>query len=338
MASKLLTIAIPTYNRASTLSLLLNSLATEISGLDEFVDILISDNASTDATQEVVASFLQAWPSAKLVRNLTNLGADENFCRCIEGACSQYFWLLGDDDLPRAGLIRSLVALLKQETPDLIYLHSQWSRGFTPELQKAKVGRLSYSYMGRLDFARHVHVWFTFISGIVVNRNFLMQINGLAQLRRFAGTNLVQLGWVLDVLKNGQRNIYISSTCILAKAENSGGYALVTVFGKNFTKIVRDVFGADSPVSNAIIWRSVVAYLPKLIWNARFTNAKKFQADDPWVELKSGLSSYIYFWLVLTPISLAPKMVAFVFLVASVISRKLLRYVDCLCFRLRNMH
>lgn len=330
MTAKLLTIAIPTYNRAATLHLLLETLIGELAGLEDAVEVLVSDNASSDPTPEVMAHFQQAWPSARLVRHPANLGADENFCRCIEGTSGRYFWLLGDDDLPKAGMIRRLLALLEQESPDLIYMHSQWSRELTPALQNADSGALVYSRMGQLDFARRVHVWFTFISGMVVNRDCLMQAGGAEAIRRFPGTNLVQLGWVLAVLLSGQRHIYVSSPCILAKGGNSGGYALVAVFGRNLTSIVRKVFGEDSAVAKAIVRRNIVSYLPRLIWSARFASigSQKFEQEDFLLELKTSLSRYVYFWLLLMPISLAPKSIAFPFLLLSMICSKFLRFID----------
>ena len=50
----LLTIAVPTFNRASDLSLLLASVQTEIAAADEgCVEVLVISNASTDATDGV---------------------------------------------------------------------------------------------------------------------------------------------------------------------------------------------------------------------------------------------------------------------------------------------
>ena len=55
----LLTIAIPTYNRAADLAAALEHLAGQpgISGGE--VELLVSDNCSTDATGEVVKKFIE---------------------------------------------------------------------------------------------------------------------------------------------------------------------------------------------------------------------------------------------------------------------------------------
>ena len=61
---KILTVAIPTYNRAKYLDLLLSGLLSQVEDLRGWVDIVISDNCSTDGTREVVRrSALPAQPA-----------------------------------------------------------------------------------------------------------------------------------------------------------------------------------------------------------------------------------------------------------------------------------
>lgn len=315
--SKLLTIAIPTFNRAETLSLLLNALLLELPGLEDHIDVIIGDNASTDRTPKVTAAFKAAWPTATVLRHDQNLGADENFCQCIDQITTRYFWIIGDDDLPKTRVIRSTVDLLERENPDLVYLQSEWSNEVTSAAQGIQVEQLRYKYMSQLDFARRVNVGFTFISGVVVNRDTFLRRSGMAAIRRFTDTSLVQLGWVLDVLRHGNRFIHVEDPCILAKATNSGGYAVVAVFGRNFIQIVLDCLGNESPVARAIVRRNIIGYLPQLIWNVRFASFGDFHREDNWHSLKGTLSRHLFFWLVLTPISQGFKPIAWIFLKAS---------------------
>lgn len=53
-AKKLLTICIPTYNRSQLLDKQLNWLAQEIVGIESNYEIIISDNCSTDRTQDII--------------------------------------------------------------------------------------------------------------------------------------------------------------------------------------------------------------------------------------------------------------------------------------------
>ncbi|RZK38834.1 MAG: glycosyltransferase, partial [Hymenobacter sp.] len=53
----LLSIAIPTYNRADLLSKTLESVYQQISSVADRVEVIVSNNASTDHTQQVVEAY-----------------------------------------------------------------------------------------------------------------------------------------------------------------------------------------------------------------------------------------------------------------------------------------
>ena len=108
---KLLTIAIPTFNRKDCLRLALESI---ISQCDERIEVLVSDNASSDGTEEMVRRY---FPMVKYYRNAENLGM-KNFRLCYEKSNGRYMMLLGDDDViveNRLGIILSFL----EENPDL---------------------------------------------------------------------------------------------------------------------------------------------------------------------------------------------------------------------------
>lgn len=328
MGKKLLTIAIPTYNRAETLRLLLITLLDELDGLRDYVDVIVSDNASSDRTSDVTNDFSVAWPAAVIVHHESNLGAEENFCQCVERVRTPYFWLLGDDDLPKKGAVRKIVDLLSIESPDLVYLSSKWSKEIICSDTDEEVVKLDWIAMSRIDFARQVNVWFTFISGVIVNSESLKKYCESINIRRYVGTSLVQLGWILELLRGGGRFIYVDTVCVLAKGANSGGYALIEVFCENFTSIVQESLAGYPSVSRVIISRNVVGYLPRLVWGARFSNNKRYYDEKIWVRLKNTLSSYPFFWMILTPISIAPRVVALPFLLLAIIGNKLLKTID----------
>jgi glycosyltransferase involved in cell wall biosynthesis len=91
----LVTIGIPTYNRAAaTLPVALRS------ALDQTyrnIEIVVSDNASTDATEALVRGYADS--RIRYVRHPQNIGANNNFNFCVEQARGAYFLLLHDDDL-----------------------------------------------------------------------------------------------------------------------------------------------------------------------------------------------------------------------------------------------
>jgi len=87
------TIGIPTYNRADFLR---RSLECAVSQTCPDLEIIVSDNASTDGTAEVVRSF---GDRVRYHRNPTNLGATANFEKVLELASGDFFSWLQDDDL-----------------------------------------------------------------------------------------------------------------------------------------------------------------------------------------------------------------------------------------------
>lgn len=94
MADPIVTVCIPTYNRASLLKETIESVL-----LQTFHDftLLIVDNASEDATEAVVGSFDDS--RINYVRNAQNIGLRGNWNRCLTLARGQYISILPDDDL-----------------------------------------------------------------------------------------------------------------------------------------------------------------------------------------------------------------------------------------------
>jgi len=120
MTTRLLTIGIPTYNRAhrigQTLDSVLKQLPQELVGQ---VDILVSDNASTDETAALIQSY-QAKHAVRISysRNKKNLGYDHNVDMLFKKAEGQYVWTLADDDVLKESAIKRVLTLLI-EHPEL---------------------------------------------------------------------------------------------------------------------------------------------------------------------------------------------------------------------------
>lgn len=114
---KILTIAIPTFNRSK---LLKRTLETLYSQLTDDVEILVSDNASTDDTTEMIITY---FPKVKYYRNEKNIGPDKNFLQCYKLATGKYIWLLGDDDIVFDKAIDKVVAVLKKEAVSLLTMN-----------------------------------------------------------------------------------------------------------------------------------------------------------------------------------------------------------------------
>lgn len=91
----LVTIALPTFNRAS--SYLRQALESALNQTYQDLDIIVSDNCSTDSTETLVRRFQD--PRLRYFKHDTNIGANNNFNFCLSQARGEYFLLLLDDDL-----------------------------------------------------------------------------------------------------------------------------------------------------------------------------------------------------------------------------------------------
>ena len=92
----LVTIAIPTYNRAgSYLRTALESALRQTYGQTE---VLVIDNASTDHTPDLVRSYEEAYPQLRYIRRPENQGPTDNFEHCLDLAEGEFFLMLHDDD------------------------------------------------------------------------------------------------------------------------------------------------------------------------------------------------------------------------------------------------
>lgn len=109
MADVTVTVGIPTFNRAALLAETIESVRSQT-----FTDfrLVISDNASTDATSEVVRSFGDE--RIKYVRSERNVGALANFNRLIALAGTEFLVLLPDDDILYPSHLEECVSLLRR--------------------------------------------------------------------------------------------------------------------------------------------------------------------------------------------------------------------------------
>lgn len=122
----LLTIGIPTYNRAAFLSRLLQQLKAEAEPFGSRVEVLVSDNASSDNTPQVIGEH-QSWAQMRVCRQKANIGALLNGIEVIRQARGQYVWMIGDDDLFAAGAIANVVEFLEKNKVGAAILNFKFS-------------------------------------------------------------------------------------------------------------------------------------------------------------------------------------------------------------------
>ncbi len=100
------TIGLPTYNRAD--HYLRSALDCALEQTWDGIEIIVSDNCSSDETPDVVASYSD--PRIRYFRQPTNIGPNNNFNFCVEQARGEYFLLFPDDDRIDPDMIEACMA------------------------------------------------------------------------------------------------------------------------------------------------------------------------------------------------------------------------------------
>ena len=102
----LISVLIPTYNRVTTLEQCVRS--AQAGGYDR-LEIIISDNASTDGTQELARRLAAEDPRIVFLEHAKNLGPLPNWRACLERATGDYVHWLWSDDWVEPAFYRTLM-------------------------------------------------------------------------------------------------------------------------------------------------------------------------------------------------------------------------------------
>lgn len=163
----LLSICVPTYNRADCLEVLLSTLVKECESHAEDVEIVVSDNASTDTTPQIADRY-SGHDFLHWHRQTRNIGAPANVASCaMELANGRFCWIIGDDDLVLPGGVEKVLkslqcnpaheilfvnfAAIEYET--IRILASKWDPDFRPEPEKLESREhVSKAYPSAIDF------------------------------------------------------------------------------------------------------------------------------------------------------------------------------------------
>jgi len=115
----ILSIIIPTYNRSKYLEKCLNSV---LSHEGDYYEIIVSDNASPDSTQELMKQYTNN-PRVRYYRNDINLGAMKNIYKATAYAQGEYILWLSDDDYLLPSALSKVISAINLH-PEAAYIYS----------------------------------------------------------------------------------------------------------------------------------------------------------------------------------------------------------------------
>ncbi len=170
----LITIAIPTYNRAELF--LEEAIRAALQQTYSNIEIIISDNCSTDNTEFVVKQFGDQ--RIRYFRQEKNIGANNNFNFCLQQAKGTYFLLFLDDDQIDPDFIETCMDAA-QDRRDIGIIR-------TGTRMINEVGEVKFERLNRaegLSFTELLRAWFRnettfYLCSTLINTTALKEVGG----------------------------------------------------------------------------------------------------------------------------------------------------------------
>jgi glycosyltransferase involved in cell wall biosynthesis len=120
VANPVVSIGLPVCNGENYLACAVESILDQ--SFTEF-ELIISDNASTDATPDICRRYVARDARVRYVRNQRNIGAAANFNRALAQAAGRYCKWMAHDDVLAPDFLATSIAML-QAQPDAVLCYS----------------------------------------------------------------------------------------------------------------------------------------------------------------------------------------------------------------------
>ncbi|MDP4099407.1 glycosyltransferase [Paenibacillus sp. P96] len=260
----LLSICIPTYNRAANLDQCLLSIFSQI-GETPFIQVDVSDNASTDGTPDVVQRYLEKYSNLRYSRNDTNLGADRNVLKVLDGARGSFIKLQGDDDYFVPGTISPLLSAIQLHS-DCGVIHINVLNGDGRIIG----GEGAESYLGQISYAA------TFMTAMILRRE---DWHRLEDKTRFIDSSLNQFYLQFAILCDINPKYAIINSSMFTYAGNPpNDYNMGEVFVRGYLDILGHFEGRG--LSEEAIKRDKERLMRSFLMPAYHWNRRHFAPEN----------------------------------------------------------
>lgn len=306
--SPLLSIAIPTFNRAALLQLCLAQLLPQLAAVGKLVEVTVYDNASPDHTQEVVQSFIAQGFPLSYFRNTENIGSDRNIAQGFNLAKGRYVLILGDDDVVLDGALRKMVTLLSSENFGAVFVNAY---GYDADFIKEKPIQFFAGQKLFFDanaFINKCFVRATFISSLLINKSICQDLDA----NKFVGTSLVQTYLFYEAVLRRPLSMYVNEYWLAARRTEHKDYDVVGIFCGQFNRVLEAFIGRGLlPVTVDAINRKLLWYfLPIYLLLLRASDMPGSRAAEVYAELYRRYHREPFFWLCCMPILKFPSSLA----------------------------
>jgi glycosyltransferase involved in cell wall biosynthesis len=220
MSEIILTIGIPTFNGEKYLAGTINSCISQIkkNSLGS-VEIVISDNASTDSTGDISKKISEEYPDlVKYYRNEINIGFDKNVVELFKRGNGKYVHILGDDDFYCDDTLEEVLFFLKNNNNlSIVLLNIIYLNILNNNLYGEFPIDSNVYFNNRDDFFLFTKWRTSPISTLIMNR---AEFNS-CDLSSYYGNQWIHLGAIIDILSLGGNSCFLSKRVITVRTGNS---------------------------------------------------------------------------------------------------------------------
>lgn len=182
MEKPLISICIPTYNRALFLKECLESITRQFSNkeITEKINIFILDNQSKDNTEEIAKNFVDSFNNIKYIKDSQNRNIIQGIIAVSSLADGEYLWVFSDDDLHSKNSLETIIKFIYKNKPDIIFSNLS---GFSdsspikyPNLLKATTNNIInsrkefFEYLNK-KFYTNIDYYTTLCSNLIIKKS-----------------------------------------------------------------------------------------------------------------------------------------------------------------------
>ena len=310
-----LSICIPTFNRSYYLNQLIRSILLQN---NDNIEIVISDNASTDETMSLIRGFQANHNNISYFRCDSNVGADRNLLRAVSVARGEYCWLMGSDDVVEPFAVQAVLSILGQHA-NLAGMSVNLNI-YTRELvlQKNAVsvagGKLTVDrlFHDRDECFTRLGLYFGFFSGQIINKRLWADTIANSEVHRHC-TGFILVYIIGLMLKANPEWYFLSARCVGNRTGNDsildevGFYQRQVIAHKEFERTISALFPKNSAVYRNVLKLALSTYIVRDCVGYKADGIDVFTLWKLTKLYTKIYKSFIFYWRAIFPIIISPR-------------------------------
>jgi abequosyltransferase len=224
MKSKLLSICIPTYNRCDILDVTLNKLFSNPDFDNNSIEVIVSDNCSSDNTREIVAKY----PFVKYYCNQKN-NSFFNLTTVLSYATGKYVKLFNDTFSFKKNALKQMLYRIKLHQNDCenLFFYPNFIHNQNTSKKINSISSFFYECSYNSTWTAAIGFW-------------RQDFDKIIDKNKYAPLHFPQLEWMYNIVKNGKKTkIYFEDLFDVAIPSKKGGYNVFKTFVTDYLNIVK---------------------------------------------------------------------------------------------------